>query len=175
MKGRCQLLISEHRPKVLQVNTGIVATPLFWVNIPAACERVGFGAKFPGVETDDHVELGKVFRAMCLPRGEDLGCREVLQVLMVGDNIDRCASSFEVVLPMFEGIVDSREFFIMNIVVGFVSGSLPISSLTPCLQLFNFDSSTYCQPFHYPSPRDPCRHLFHIRKSLYLDTFALHF
>jgi len=83
-----------------------------------AREGIGFGAHFPGVERDDHVELGKVFRAMCLPRGEDLGCREVLQVLMVGDNIDRCASSFEVVLPMFEGIVDGHECFVVNIVVG---------------------------------------------------------
>ena len=61
MKGRCQPLVGEHWPWVLQVNTGIVATPLFWVNVPTACEHVGFGAEFPGSETDDHVELGKVF------------------------------------------------------------------------------------------------------------------
>jgi len=29
------------------------------------------------------------------------------------------ASSFEVVLPTFEGIVDGREFFVVNVVVGF--------------------------------------------------------
>ena len=84
-----------------------------------ARERIRFGAEFPGAETDDHVELGKVFQAMCLPPGEDLGCREVLQVPMVSDNIDWGASSFDVVVPAFEGIVDGHEFFIMNIVVGF--------------------------------------------------------
>jgi len=61
VKGQCQLLVSEHRLKVLQVNTGIVATPLFWVNVPTAREHVRFGVEFPGSETDDHVDLGKVF------------------------------------------------------------------------------------------------------------------
>jgi len=64
VKGQCQLLVGEHRPKVLWVNTGIVTTPLFWVNVPMAHEHVGFGAKFPGAEMNDHVELGKVFQAM---------------------------------------------------------------------------------------------------------------
>ena len=57
MKGQCQLLIGEHRSEILQVNAGIVATPLFWVNIPTACEHVGLSTEFSRVETDYHVEL----------------------------------------------------------------------------------------------------------------------
>ena len=57
MKGQCQLLVCEHWPEVLQVNAGIVATPLFWVNIPSVHEHIGLGTKFPGSEMDYHVEL----------------------------------------------------------------------------------------------------------------------
>jgi len=42
-----------------------------------------------------------------------------LQVPMVGDNIDWGAGSFKVVSPTFEGIIDGREFFVVNVVVGF--------------------------------------------------------
>ena len=57
MKRRSQLLISEYWLKVLWVDIGIVATHLFRVNVPMACERIGFGTKFPGSEMDYHVEL----------------------------------------------------------------------------------------------------------------------
>ena len=57
MKGQCQLLIGEHQSEILRVNAGIVATPLFWVNVPTACERIGLSTEFSGAETDYHVEL----------------------------------------------------------------------------------------------------------------------
>ena len=57
MKGQCQLLIGEHWSEILQVNAGIVATPLFWVNIPTAYEGVRLGTEFSRVEMDYHVEL----------------------------------------------------------------------------------------------------------------------
>ena len=57
MKGQCQLLIGGHQSEILRVNAGIVATPLFWVNVPMAYERVGLSTEFSGAETDYHVEL----------------------------------------------------------------------------------------------------------------------
>ena len=57
MKGQCQLLIGEHRLEILWVNAGIVITPLFWVNVPTACERVRLSTEFSGAETDYHIEL----------------------------------------------------------------------------------------------------------------------
>ena len=57
MKGQCQLLIGEHQSEILRVNAGIVTTPLFWVNIPMACECVRLGTEFSGAEMDYHVEL----------------------------------------------------------------------------------------------------------------------
>ena len=60
MKGQCQLLIGEPWLEVLWVNTGIVTTPLFRINIPTAGECVRLSTKFPRVEMDYHVELGEV-------------------------------------------------------------------------------------------------------------------
>ena len=57
MKGRSQLLVSEYGPQVLQIDTGIVATPLFWVNVPTARERVRLGTEFSGLKVDYHIEL----------------------------------------------------------------------------------------------------------------------
>ena len=57
MKGRSQLLVSEYGLQVLRIDTGVVATPLFWVDIPTACERIGLGTKFSGPKLDDHIEL----------------------------------------------------------------------------------------------------------------------
>ena len=60
-KGRCQLLGSEHRSVVLWVYSGVVAIPLFWVDVPSSSKRIGFGSQFSGMETYDEVEGGKKF------------------------------------------------------------------------------------------------------------------
>ena len=39
--------------------------------------------------------------------GEDFHCQKVLQVAMIGYDIDGGAGPFEVVMPMFEGIIDA--------------------------------------------------------------------
>src|SRR6266481_5265049 len=56
---------------------------------------------------------------MCLLLGEGLCGREVLQVPVISYHIDWGTCTFEVVTPMFERVVYCREFFVMNIVVGF--------------------------------------------------------
>ena len=77
-KGRSQLLVSEYGLQVLRIDTGVVATPLFWVNVPTARERIGLGAKFSGLKPDDHIELRQELQAPSLSLGEDLRCRKVL-------------------------------------------------------------------------------------------------
>ena len=57
MKGQSQLLISEYGPQVLWVDTGVVTTPLFWVNVPMACECIGLGTEFSGLKMDYHIKL----------------------------------------------------------------------------------------------------------------------
>ena len=38
---------------------------------------------------------------------------------MIGYDVDGGAGPFEVVTPSFEGIVDGRKFFIVDVVIGF--------------------------------------------------------
>src|SRR5882724_1965239 len=72
-EGRCQLLGSEYWAEVLWINTGIIAIPLFKVDIPSSSECVGFGSKLSGTETNDEVESRKVFGPSCLSTREDFG------------------------------------------------------------------------------------------------------
>ena len=51
--------------------------------------------------------------------GEDFHCREVLQVVMIGCDVNWGAGPFEVVTPTFEGVVDGCKFFIMYVVISF--------------------------------------------------------
>ena len=46
---------------VLWINTGIVAIPLFKVDVPSSSECIRFGAKFSRMETNNEVETGEVF------------------------------------------------------------------------------------------------------------------
>ena len=55
------------------IDTGIVAIPLFTIDIPSYSKCIGFGAKFSGKELDHKVETREVFRPLCLPTHEDLG------------------------------------------------------------------------------------------------------
>ena len=104
MKGRCQLFGSEHRSVVLWVDSGIVAIPLFRVDVPLSSKS--FGSQFSRMETYDEVEGGKKFRPTGLSMREDFGGGEVLEVLVVGDDIDWCTGTLEIVSPTCEGFND---------------------------------------------------------------------
>ena len=56
---------------------------------------------------------------MGLLSGKDLGCGEVLKVLMIHDHIDRSTRTFKVVSPDTESIKDCQQFFVMSVVVEF--------------------------------------------------------
>ena len=73
------------------------------------------------------IQIAKVFLGLTQGVGhdctlntglEDLRCRKVLQVAMIGYDVDGGASSFEVVAPTFESVVDGCKFFVMNVVIG---------------------------------------------------------
>ena len=51
--------------------------------------------------------------------GKDLGCGEVLKVLMICDHIDQSTGTFEVVSPDTESIEDHQQFFVMSVIVEF--------------------------------------------------------
>ena len=49
--------------------------------------------------------------------GKDLGSGEVLKVLMICDHVNRDTGTFEVVPSNAEGLKDSKEFFVVSVVI----------------------------------------------------------
>ena len=62
------------RAEVLWIDTGIVAIPLFKIDVPSSSKCVRFGSELSGMETDDEVEARKIFGPLCLSTREDFGC-----------------------------------------------------------------------------------------------------
>ena len=62
--------------EVAQINGSIVAISPFRVDVPSSSQRVRFGAQSPRMETDDKIELGKVFGPTGLSSGKDLRSEE---------------------------------------------------------------------------------------------------
>jgi len=65
--------IHDERSTELWINTGIVAIPLFKIDVSSSSECVGFGSKFSRMETDYKVESGELFGPTCLLTHEDFG------------------------------------------------------------------------------------------------------
>src|SRR5882672_7695963 len=106
MSERCQLLGSEYRAVVLWIDSGIVAIPLFKVDVPSSSQCVGFSAEFSGSKPNDQVERGKVFRPSCLPTCENFGHGKILQIPVISDHVDRECRAFEIMSPSFESFKD---------------------------------------------------------------------
>ena len=107
----------KHWTEVAQVDGSIVAIPPLRIDVPASSERVRFGAQAPRVEADDEIELGEVLRPTGLSTDKGLGSREIFQVLVVRDHVDRSTGTFKEVSPDMEGFKDGKEFLVMSIVV----------------------------------------------------------
>ena len=67
------MLGSEYRAEVLRIDTGIVAIPLFKIDVPLSSKCIGFGSEVSGTEADDEDETGKIFGPSCLSTCEDFG------------------------------------------------------------------------------------------------------
>jgi len=117
MKGIGELFSREHRLEVLWIDSGEAPIPLFGVDVPASSQGVRLCAKFTRSETNDQVKRGEVFRPLGLPTGENLRGGEVLQVFVVGHDVNREGRALRVVTPAFEGLEDSEELLVMSIVV----------------------------------------------------------
>ena len=113
--------MSKYWTEVARVDSSIVTIPPFRIDVPASSERVGFGAQTPRAEVDNEIELGEVLGPTGLSTGKDFGSREIFQVLVACDHIDRSTGIFEEVSPDTEGFKDGKEFLVMSIVVEFWS------------------------------------------------------
>ena len=57
LKGQCQFLISKNWMEIVRIYGGIVTASLLSVDVPSSSQKIGFGSKTAGVETEDKVEL----------------------------------------------------------------------------------------------------------------------
>ena len=85
--------------KVLWVNTGIVTTPLFKIDVPTYSECIRFGTKLPRPKPYDKVKSRELFGPMCFVPHEDLGHGKMLQVPVISDHIDLECRAFEIMPP----------------------------------------------------------------------------
>ena len=86
--------MSENGSEILRIDAGIVAIPLFGIDVPTSSKGIGLGTQFSRSEADNEVELGKEFGPSDLASGEESGCGEIFQVLVVRNDIDWTFRSF---------------------------------------------------------------------------------
>ena len=113
------MLFSKDRTTVLRIYSTIGVISLFRVDVPSSSQCVRFRAELTGSEPNSQIELSKVFGPSRLSASEEFCGREILQVLVVGNNIDRGAGAFEVVTPSSEGLEDGQQFFVMHVIIQF--------------------------------------------------------
>ena len=111
------MLLGEHWFEVVWIYASVVPIPLFWVDVQTVSEGIGLCSEVSRAEADGEVELGEVLRPVGLTAGQDLRAGEVLQVLVIGDHIDRRGRALEVMLPVLEGLEDGQQLLVMGIVV----------------------------------------------------------
>ena len=108
MKGAGKLFLCEHRPEILGVDPGVATIPLFGIDVPSSGKGVRLGTEFSRVETNDKIKLGKEFRPPGLPVSQHLRGGEILQVLVVGNNVDWRSRALKIMVPTFEGFKNSQ-------------------------------------------------------------------
>ena len=82
-----------------------------------ANEGVWFLTEFLRAEADNEFECRKVLRPRSLTADEDLWTRKVLQVFVMGDDIDRVQRGLELVWPFLEGSEEGEERVGMGVVI----------------------------------------------------------
>jgi len=116
-EGGRELFLGEHGSEVVWVDPSVVPIPLFWVDVPASSEGIGFSSKASRAEVYGEVELGEVLRPVGLMAGQDLGAGEIFQVLVVGDHINRSGGALKVVSPVLKGLKDGQKLLVMGVVI----------------------------------------------------------
>jgi len=66
---------------------------------------------------NDQVKRGEVFQPSGLPTGVNLRGGEILQVFVVGHDVNREGRALQVVMPALESLEDSEELLVVSIVV----------------------------------------------------------
>src|ERR1700730_3153832 len=82
-------------------------------------QRIRFHSELTGVESDYEIELGQELRPPGLTPGEQVDHGEVLEVLMVGNDINRSFRTFEIVPPSRKHLKYSKEFLVVSVIIQF--------------------------------------------------------
>ena len=81
----------------MQIDASVVLTLLFRVDIPASSEGIRLSSKVFRVEVNNKVELGEELQLMDLLPSQEFGGCKVLQVLVVGDNVNQSCKAFKII------------------------------------------------------------------------------
>ena len=98
----CNLFMNKDWTEIIRVHWSIAIISLFWIDVLLSSECIQFGAKTSRAEMNYKIELGEVFQLSCLLAYQNLGHREILQVLVIRYNVDWWSGTFQIVLPNFE-------------------------------------------------------------------------
>ena len=64
------MFLCEHRLEVSQIYAGVIAFPLFRIDVPSSSKSVRFGTEASGMELDYEVKLAEEFGPSDLSAGE---------------------------------------------------------------------------------------------------------
>ena len=78
----------------MRIDCGIASIPPFRIDIPSSSKSIWFGAKITRTKPNNKVELKEVLGLPCLPLGQHLSSRKVLNVFMIHNNVDRIGQIF---------------------------------------------------------------------------------
>ena len=109
----------KHQLEVLQIDAGVVTIPLFGIDVPTSSQHIRFHSELTGAESDHKIELGQELRPPGLTPGEQMDRGEVLEVLVVGNNIDRSFRTFKIVPPSGKHLKYSEEFLVVSVIIQF--------------------------------------------------------
>ena len=106
----------------MRIDASIVLIPLFGVDVPASSEGIRLSSKASGAEMNNEVELREELQPVGLPLSQELGGCKVLQVLVVGDDVNQSCRAFKIMAPGPKSLMDSKELLVMGVIVELQSG-----------------------------------------------------
>ena len=116
---RGELLFGKDRTTVLWIYSTVGVISLFRVDVSSSSQCVGFHAEPTRSEPNSQIELSKVFGPSHLSASQEFRGREILQVLVVGNNVEQGTGAFEIVTPSSEGLKDGQQFFVVHVIIEF--------------------------------------------------------
>ena len=125
LEGHSKLFLHKHWPEIVRVDASVVLIPLFGIDVPASSESIRFCTESTRAKADNHIKLGEELQPLGLLAGWEFSCCEVLEVLVVGNNVDQRCRAFQVVPPSLEGLMNGEQFLVVGVVVELWSRQSP--------------------------------------------------